>query len=446
MKMAFLTRPMDNSPLIIFRIFFGLLISLECFGAIATGWVRTNLVEPVFTFNFIGFDWLQPLVGPQMYVYFTLMGILGICILIGYKYRFSMIAFTMLWSGAYFLQKTSYNNHYYLLILLSFIMCFLPANKAYAWDARKSAQGESQFMPEYVKWIIVSQLFIVYTYAAIAKLYGDWLDLIFIEYLLRGKSDYPVIGELLQTRGMHRTMAVYGILFDLLVVPALLWKPTRTIAFAFSVIFHLFNSIVFQIGIFPYLSLALTVFFFEPQTIRKLFFPKRARLPEVPQSTLRLSNLFIWGWGIYFVIQLVLPLRHHLIQGDVLWTEEGHRLSWRMMLRSRSGTIHFEVEDKEAGSRTVVNLSGFLTQKQQYRVAAYPDFIWQFAQHLKKIYAEQGKDVAVYAKAKIRINGKPAQEFVDTRVDLASEPWDPFRHHHWILPSPLKRMDRAAQE
>ena len=27
----------DNSSLIIFRIFFGILISLECFGAIATG-------------------------------------------------------------------------------------------------------------------------------------------------------------------------------------------------------------------------------------------------------------------------------------------------------------------------------------------------------------------------------------------------------------------------
>ena len=446
MKAALLTRPMDNSPLIIFRIFFGLLISLECFGAIATGWVRRNLVEPAFTFNFIGFDWLQPLVGPQMYLYFTLMGLLGLCILVGFKYRFSIIAFTLMWSGAYFLQKTSYNNHYYLLILLSFIMCFLPANKAYAWDARKSDPCESQFMPQYVKWIIIAQLFIVYTYAAIAKLYGDWLDLSFFEYLLRSKIDYPLIGELLQTTGMHRTMAVYGILFDLLVVPALLWKRTRPLAFIFSVIFHLFNSIVFQIGIFPYMSLALTVFFFEPQTIRKLFFPKQTRIPETPQGYRRLSRLFVWGWAVYFVIQVFLPLRHHLIQGDVLWTDEGHRLSWRMMLRARSGTIHFEVEDKLSGSRTIANLPDYLTRKQHYRIAAHPDFIWQFAQRLKKEYAEQGKDVAVYAKAKVSINGKPALEFIDSQVDLAAVPWDPFRHHEWILPSPLKRLDQGPQE
>ncbi|WP_316930169.1 HTTM domain-containing protein [Leeuwenhoekiella sp. MAR_2009_132] len=36
-------------------------------------------------------------------------------------------------------------------------------------------------------------------------------------------------------------------------------------------------------------------------------------------------------------MQLELPLRHWIIKDDVLWTEEGHRLSWRMMLRSKGG-------------------------------------------------------------------------------------------------------------
>ena len=125
MSPRFLSERIDNSPLIVFRIILGLLISLECFGAIITGWVRTNLVEPSFTFNFIGFDWLQPLVGPQMYAYFIIMGALGLCIMLGYRYRFSIIAFSLMWTGAYLLQKTSYNNHYYLLILIAGIMWFL---------------------------------------------------------------------------------------------------------------------------------------------------------------------------------------------------------------------------------------------------------------------------------------------------------------------------------
>ena len=87
----FLFQKIDNSPLIIFRIFFGLLIAAEGFGAIATGWVRRTFIEAKFNFNFIGFEWLEPLPGLGMYFYFAIMGVLGLCIALGYKYRFSMI-------------------------------------------------------------------------------------------------------------------------------------------------------------------------------------------------------------------------------------------------------------------------------------------------------------------------------------------------------------------
>jgi hypothetical protein len=53
----------DNTPLILFRIFFGFLIACESFGAIATGWVKSVLIDPQFTFSFIGMEWLQPLPG-----------------------------------------------------------------------------------------------------------------------------------------------------------------------------------------------------------------------------------------------------------------------------------------------------------------------------------------------------------------------------------------------
>ena len=56
----FLFSRIDNSPLVVFRVFFGLLIMLEAWGAIATGWVKRIFVDPEFTFNFIGFDFLKP--------------------------------------------------------------------------------------------------------------------------------------------------------------------------------------------------------------------------------------------------------------------------------------------------------------------------------------------------------------------------------------------------
>ena len=90
-----LFKHIDNSALIIFRVFFGLLITLESFGAIVTGWVKQTLIEPQFTFSFIGFEWLQPLPGNWMYVYFGIMGVFGIGVMLGYKYRLSIIAFTL---------------------------------------------------------------------------------------------------------------------------------------------------------------------------------------------------------------------------------------------------------------------------------------------------------------------------------------------------------------
>ena len=76
MKLShFLHQKIDNAQLVVFRIFFGILICCEAFGAIATGWVKKVLIDPKFTFNFIGFDFLQPLPGNGMYYYFIAMGI-----------------------------------------------------------------------------------------------------------------------------------------------------------------------------------------------------------------------------------------------------------------------------------------------------------------------------------------------------------------------------------
>ena len=432
----FLFKKIDNAQLVVFRIFYGLLVSAECYGAIATGWVRRTLVEPDFTFSFIWFEWLQPLPGNAMYIYFAVMGTLGLLIAFGYKYRFSALAFAILWSGVYLMQKTSYNNHYYLLMLLAYIMAFLPAHRDASLDAKLNPGLRSQSMYNWVRWIIILQLFIVYTYASIAKLYADWLDFSMIDVLMSSKKNYYLIGDFLQQKWVHKIIAVFGICFDLLIVPALLWKPTRKMAFILSIFFHLFNSIVFQIGIFPYLSLAFIVFFFEPQTIRNIFLRTKKIIPETKIIIPKAKNAILTVLGIYFLFQLALPLRHHFFEDDVLWNEEGHRLSWRMMLRSRGGRITYKVVNSQTKDTVEVDLENYLTAKQQQRVSCYPDFTWQFAQRLKKEYAQKGEEIEVYVNNRVKINQSPYQQFIDPNVDLASVPWKHFAHNDWILPSP----------
>jgi len=431
----FLFKHIDNNALIVFRMLFGALITLESFGAIVTGWITRTLVDPQFTFNFIGFDWLQPLPEPWMYIYYAIMGVFGIFIMIGYKYRLSILSFTLLWAGVYFMQKSSYNNHYYFLMILSAAMIVMPAHKFASVDAKLNPKLKSISMPNWCRLSFFFQLFILYTYASIAKMYPDWIDLTVPELLMRSKQHYFLIGDLLQYKAVHYFVAYGGILFDGLIIPLLLWKPTRKIAFIASVFFHLFNSIIFQVGIFPYLSLAFAVFFFEPKFIQNLFLKKKPLYETNEIITPRYAPVIKTVFIIYFIVQIALPLRHHFIEGDVLWTEEGHRMSWRMMLRTKSSNTTFSVLDKATNKSTRINFDDYLSKKQRRSVSSKPDVMWQFAQRLKKEYAKKGIDIEVYVRAFVSVNGKPRKQLIDPKVDLASVKWSPFKHQEWILPS-----------
>jgi len=434
-----LFKRVDNSALIFFRMAFGLLIALEAIGGIFTGWIRRTLVEPDFTFNFIGLEFLQPLPGDLMYYYYAVMGIFGILVMIGFKYRFSMFCYTIMWASVYLMQKSSYNNHYYLLMLLCIIMTFLPAHKALSYDAWKNKAIRSISMPRWVWLFIVVQLWIVYTYASVAKLYPDWLDGTVPELLMRGRRDYWLVGEFLQKPWIKWVIAYFGLIFDLLIVPMLLWRRTRVPFFLLAIFFHLFNSFVFHIGIFPYLSLAFCVFFFPTEKVNKYLLRNKKEHYDgdqviVPQNSAILKLTIV----LWFVIQISLPLRHWLIKDNVLWTEEGHRLSWRMMLRTKSGRSTFKVVEKGTTDTIRVNKNKYLSRKQRRVISTKPDVIWQFAQRLKREYEKEGKDIQVFVDAKVSVNGRPYEKLIDPKVDIANEEWNYFAHHDWILPSNLE--------
>lgn len=53
-----LSRPVENTPLILFRILFGLVFLGECIGALITGWVSKTFVNAPTNFTFINFEFL----------------------------------------------------------------------------------------------------------------------------------------------------------------------------------------------------------------------------------------------------------------------------------------------------------------------------------------------------------------------------------------------------
>lgn len=430
-------QPVDNAPLIIFRIFFGFLFACESFGAIATGWVRLNMVDVKFTFSHIYMDFLQVLVGPQMYVYFFVMGLTSLAVMLGYRYKWSMPLLTLLWAGTYFLQKTSYNNHYYLLMIICVYMCFLPAASYKSLDVKANRVKEELAMPLYFNWIFIFQVSVLYVYGTIAKFYPDWLDGTFTEIMYQSANIPDFFKTIFTQKEFYLIIAYLGIIFDGLIVPALLWKRTRTLALIASFIFHLFNSVTLHIGIFPYFALTFALFFYPSDQIRRIFLKKKPILEQKENfTTPQLSKPVLGFLAVFMFIQFALPLRQHFIEGDILWTDEAHRLSWRMMLRSRGGYTNFIVEDKNTKERSIYNTEGVLSRKQEARLST-SDMIWQMAQYIKKEYAAKGIDVAVYADSWVSVNGREYSRYIDENVDLASVPWNYFGHSEWILDKPF---------
>lgn len=444
MLKSILFKAVDSAPLIIFRIILGFLLAAESFGAIATGWVKSTLIEPDFTFSFIGLEWLQPLPGSGMYFYFFAMGLLGIAIMLGFRYKISMILYTILWSGVYFMQKTSYNNHYYLLLLICFIMIFLPANQEKSLDVKLKYKVIKQTMPNWIRFIFIAMVGIVYTYAAIAKFYPDWLDGTYTRNLLATAPIFDFIprdsflGILFKQKWFYLFIAYAGIFYDLFIVPLLLFKRTRTIALISSLAFHLFNSITLHIGIFPYFALSFALFFYPPGRIRKLFLRNTKKEEINPTLDYQNQRIFYYLFIPFLIIQLLLPLRHYFIEGNVFWTEEGHRLSWRMMLRNRSGFITFKVINNATKSSEIYDYRKKLSPKQAHALTTKPDFIWQFCQRIKADYPNQ--DISIYIDCKNAINNGKYLTLIDPNYDMAKAQWDYLFHNKWIVLHPANKV------
>ena len=425
-----LLAPANNNRLVVFRVLFGLVMAAECFGSVFTGRVNELFVDTPFNFSFIGFEWLAFLHGSWMNYYYCLMGMLGMMIAVGLYYRIASIGLAVLWTLTYLAEKTHYNNHYYLMVLLCWLMCVLPAHKRLSIDLKQRRTSPASTYYWWQHALIICQIWIVYTYAGIAKINPDWLQAMPLKLWMPGHAQTPLIGPLFTSAFAPWFMAYAGLLFDLLIVPALLWKRTRLFAFWVGVVFHLSNSVLFGIGTFPYLAIAMCVFFASSLWLDR-------KLPAVSFDTKpkKTRPWVIALAAVYLFVQMVLPIRHWFIPGNVNWTEEGHRMSWRMMLRTKNGGISFRVIDKQTGGETLDYPQQVLAREQFNDLCTHPDIIWQYAQYLKQKYRKAGVVVAVYADGCAMLNGKNCLPLVDPNVDLASVQWSTFGHNSWITSS-----------
>lgn len=442
--------PVDVAPLVYARIVFGALMLVEVYRYFSHGWIHRYYVAPIFMFTYPGFGWVKPLSAPGMYALFVALGVLAAMIAVGLFYRAAAALFALGITYVFLLDQANYLNHMYLICLVAGLLAVVPAASAGSLDARRTGSA-AQTVPAWCVWLVCGQIAVAYVFGGIAKLDGDWLSGIPAGTFL---DNWAVTVPLSESRGFTTAFAVCGLLFDLLVVPALLWRRTRWFATAAVVAFHLTNFKLFSIGIFPWLMLALTPLFWGPAWTRRILafarvLPRSEPVPAAAPSFPR-RRWIIGALAVYASIQLLVPFRHWLYPGEVNWTEEGHNFSWHMKLRVKSGRTWFVANDPRTGEVRRILPSTYLTRRQARKLSTRPDMIRKFAHEIARRLRAEGwsKDVEVRARATAGLTGHPVQRLVDPAVDLARISWT-LSAATWIVPlapSPFADVAEDAED
>lgn len=432
--------PRAIAPLVTFRILFGALMMIGALRFMWTGWIERLYLEPTFFFKYPGFQWVQPFGEWELYLLFVVMALSALGIMLGALYRVSATVFFLTFTYAELLDATNYLNHYYLVVLLAFWLIWLPAHRAFSLDARWWPKLLTTQVPAWTIAILQFQLGVLYFFAGVAKLHPDWLlRAMPLGIWLPERAHIPVLGYFFQQHWVAYVFSWVGALYDLSVAFLLLNRRTRPWAYLLVVAFHLLTHLLFNIGLFPFIMISSTLIFFSADWHRRALggLGYREARPESlarPTAFAERPRWLVPVLTLYVVVQLLLPLRHWLYPGRVLWTEEGYRLSWRVMVLEKSGTATFTVRDPHTGRQTEVTNRAYLTEYQEKQMAIQPDFILQYAHHLARSFEREHGfiDPVVTADVHVAVNGRTSRRLIDPNTNLAAQPFD-WRPRPWII-------------
>lgn len=441
-----LFQPVDGTSLAVFRILFGAIMVWEVYRYFSHDWIQRYWVEPSFHFTYHGFGWVEPLPGRWMEVLFAVLGALAVCIALGLFYRLAAALFFVAFTYTFLLEQARYLNHFYLVCLLSFLLAIVPAHRVWSVDAALSKPRWRETVPTWSLWLLRAQIGAVFFFAGVAKLNGDWLHGEPLRMWLAARTDFAIIGRFFTEEWAPWLFSYGGLLFDLTVIPLLIWPRTRPLAFLAAVGFHMTNQQLFSIGIFPFLALGTALLFFPPDWPRFRWLRARRRPPRQPVVAswptpprgwrLRPAQGALLGvLGVYLALQVLMPLRHFAIPGNVSWTEEGHRFSWHMKLRDKDADAQFEIVGAD-GSRSLVDPAQYLTDWQYDEMSSRPDMIVQFARHVKENTSSLGLgNVEVRAQVSASLNGRDRQVLIAPEADLSEvEVQGLLGHADWVVP------------
>jgi hypothetical protein len=435
---SYFNKTTSAAPLAVFRICFGLMMLFSILRFWANGWIKSLYINPSYFFSYYGFEFVKPL-GNYTYLLFVICAISSLFVALGFLYRYASLSLFVSFTYIELMDKSTYLNHYYFISLVCFLLVFLPANCYFSLDANRKEKYASKLIPQWNIDSLKLMMAILYFYAGLAKLNSDWLlHALPLKIWLPARNDMPIIGPIFNYTSTAYLFSWLGCLYDLS-IPFLLWnKTTRPFAYATVIIFHALTALLFPIGMFPHIMMVAALVFFSPNFHSRIlsFISKWVRFEPnaVAENSLAKNPSFVKPlFVLFFMVQLLFPFRYLAYPGELFWTEEGYRFSWRVMLMEKAGSIQFTVKDSN-GNFEIVNPKDYLSPLQEKMMATQPDMILQFAHHLRNKYQELGySNPSVYADSYVTLNGRLGKQFINPNTDLAKEE-ESFAHKDWIKP------------
>lgn len=444
----FLERPVSIQSLAAFRVLFGAILVWECWGFIRHDRIARYWVEPEVLFPFFGWTWLRPLPEPWIHWLWLAMGLAALMVALGLFYRVAIVLLALIFGYFFLLDRGEYLNHFYLTLLFAVLLAGMPAHRAFSLDALLRPRIRRETVPYAPVFMLRAQMEIMLVYAGLVKLTPDWLAGQPLEIWLRGAADPGPFGFLFQYDWFFPLVSWAVIALHVVGAPLLLWRRTRLATFFIYAVFHISNAFYFNIGIFPWMTIAATTIFLAPDWPQRLARWLLARFEPVPPlphlaiaATRPLPRALLAVMAVWLAVQLVLPIRGAIFPSEIRWSGEGHRFSWRMRIydRQAEGTFFVSLRDDPL-SVWVVEPTEWLSPRQASKMLVRPDLVRAFALYLEDEWRKSGHGpVAVRADIRKSLNGRPFQQFIDPDADLTTVANHPLRAADWVLPLEIPR-------
>ena len=265
-----LFQPVDALPLGAFRFLFGLLQCIEFF-VVSRETFPADYITPIFHFTYPLFDLLglKPLSQSYLWVIFHVLRISAVGVMLGLFTRLSLLLFTASFGYFFFMESAVYTNHYYLIFLLSFLMCFGHSGGQFSLDSLMNKKARREQVANWELFLLRFQICVVFFFGALAKMNTDWLIYAAPLYLNLIKH-FSFLGHPFQEKWVALALSWGGMLSDLGLGILLFVGRWRRLTFIWLCLFNGINVFFFGLGIktFPYLMISTYILFLPSSILR----------------------------------------------------------------------------------------------------------------------------------------------------------------------------------